>query len=429
LVDADRWVDCSCHGRHWGAYGAAGLLLLDGDGRVLLQQRAPASQHGGTWGIPGGAKAAGEADSACALREAVEEVAGLDPAHVALVDSYVVRHGTAWSYSTFVGRVAGTPAVSAGAETVGVAWVGVADVGGYVLHPGFATAWRDGLRAKVEAQSNRLLIEGWRCFALDDEDQLHPPFMLRYRPENSEPLAGRQSAARCIEHDHPAPAPGCTCGARATVDLSALLEAVAGRTFTGSMLPILAECGVLARVRLLGEVLLGVDIPTDDPPTTWRAAGMELLELHLAPALGGRADGLVARYGVPVAAYDAEEWPSAVNALDATAAFQPPAEDVDGFRAAIARVGFGRKDTSAPAFVKVGRDMCATLRAGCSRGDAVRVLFDGPGEPSRAQAEGFVAAAVEFLCPDCAHAPSAPMFTPGVSSAQDLFRAAKGLLR
>jgi len=56
----DSWVNCSCHRRHWGAYGAAGLLLLDGDGRVLLQQRAPASQHGNTWGIPGGAKAAGE---------------------------------------------------------------------------------------------------------------------------------------------------------------------------------------------------------------------------------------------------------------------------------------------------------------------------------------------------------------------------------
>ncbi len=25
-MDADRWVNCSCHRRHWGAYGAAGLL-------------------------------------------------------------------------------------------------------------------------------------------------------------------------------------------------------------------------------------------------------------------------------------------------------------------------------------------------------------------------------------------------------------------
>ena len=59
----DSWVNCSCGGRHWGAYGAAGLLLLDDDGRVLLQKRAGASQHGGTWGIPGGAKATGETDS------------------------------------------------------------------------------------------------------------------------------------------------------------------------------------------------------------------------------------------------------------------------------------------------------------------------------------------------------------------------------
>ncbi len=39
-MDADRWVTCSCHGRHWGAYGAAGLLLLDGDGRGVIHPAA-----------------------------------------------------------------------------------------------------------------------------------------------------------------------------------------------------------------------------------------------------------------------------------------------------------------------------------------------------------------------------------------------------
>ena len=47
-------------GTHWGPHGAAGLLIHhddpeDGQTRYLLQKRAPWVDHGGTWGIPGGA--------------------------------------------------------------------------------------------------------------------------------------------------------------------------------------------------------------------------------------------------------------------------------------------------------------------------------------------------------------------------------------
>lgn len=44
----EGWVDCTCGGRLWGRSGAAGVLLLDGHGRVLLQRRAASGHHGGT---------------------------------------------------------------------------------------------------------------------------------------------------------------------------------------------------------------------------------------------------------------------------------------------------------------------------------------------------------------------------------------------
>ena len=57
--DGDGWVTCDLGHRHWGLYGAAGLLLhrptATGD-EVLLQHRATWSHHGGTWGLLGGAR-------------------------------------------------------------------------------------------------------------------------------------------------------------------------------------------------------------------------------------------------------------------------------------------------------------------------------------------------------------------------------------
>ena len=60
LQPGDGWVECTCGRRHWGLAGAAGLLVArrgqDGRvGHVLLQHRAPWSDQGGTWGVPGGA--------------------------------------------------------------------------------------------------------------------------------------------------------------------------------------------------------------------------------------------------------------------------------------------------------------------------------------------------------------------------------------
>jgi 8-oxo-dGTP pyrophosphatase MutT (NUDIX family) len=141
--DGDGWVRCEAGHRHWGLFGAAGLLLSrpgDDTVEVLLQHRAEWSHHGGTWGLPGGARHRGETATAAALREASEE-GGLDPADVRVHGRYDDGHG-GWSYVTVLGTAAvGTSARPTGGESIDVAWVPVAGVGELPLHPGFGMSW------------------------------------------------------------------------------------------------------------------------------------------------------------------------------------------------------------------------------------------------------------------------------------------------
>lgn len=72
--DREWWVTCDAGHEHYGEHGAAGLLAYSArSGRYLIQQRAPWVDHGGTWGIPGGALKANEDPRVGALREAREE--------------------------------------------------------------------------------------------------------------------------------------------------------------------------------------------------------------------------------------------------------------------------------------------------------------------------------------------------------------------
>ena len=48
--------------------------LVDGDGRVLLQQRAPGRSMAGLWEVPGGKVEAGERPEAALIRELDEEL-------------------------------------------------------------------------------------------------------------------------------------------------------------------------------------------------------------------------------------------------------------------------------------------------------------------------------------------------------------------
>ncbi len=141
--DGDGWVECAQGHRHWGRFGAAGLLLHrqgQTETEVLLQHRAEWSHHGGTWGLLGGARHHDEPPVTTALREATEE-AGLPPEAAAVSGQYDDDHG-GWSYSTVVAAEIGrTEPRPTSAETVEVRWWPVSSLPEVPLHPGFAQTW------------------------------------------------------------------------------------------------------------------------------------------------------------------------------------------------------------------------------------------------------------------------------------------------
>jgi 8-oxo-dGTP pyrophosphatase MutT (NUDIX family) len=139
IGDGDGWVECAAGHRHWGRFGAAGLLISDGK-RVILQHRAPWTHEGDRWGLPGGARDSHEDPTSTALREAQEE-ADIDADLVEPLALSVDDHG-GWSYTTVLARPAGViEPHAANAESVDVTWWGRAEVDGLPLHHGFAAAW------------------------------------------------------------------------------------------------------------------------------------------------------------------------------------------------------------------------------------------------------------------------------------------------
>jgi 8-oxo-dGTP diphosphatase len=142
--DGDGWVECAAGHRHWGRYGAAGLLAhrrsASGTREVLLQHRAEWSHFGGTWGLLGGARASHETAVQGALREAAEEGA-VDARQVRVDGRYDDDH-IGWSYVTVV--VTASDALAArpsGGESIDVVWHDVDQVADLPLHPGFAASW------------------------------------------------------------------------------------------------------------------------------------------------------------------------------------------------------------------------------------------------------------------------------------------------
>jgi 8-oxo-dGTP pyrophosphatase MutT (NUDIX family) len=150
--DGDGWTRCAAGHRHWGRFGAAGLLLSrpasgrgdgDPDGfgfEVLLQHRAGWSHHGGTWGLPGGARESTETALSAAFREAAEE-GGLAVEHLTAYGRFDDDHG-GWAYATVLASApADTSARPTGGESIDVAWRSPAEVADLPLHPGFAASW------------------------------------------------------------------------------------------------------------------------------------------------------------------------------------------------------------------------------------------------------------------------------------------------
>ncbi len=139
MGDGDGWVYCSAGHKHWGRFGAAGLLLA-GEQGAMLQHRAPWTHEGGTWGVPGGARDSHEEVVATALREAAEEAA-LDAAMIAPLGWWVDDHG-GWSYTTVVARPRGPVHWQVrNAESVEIRWWPDDEVTTLELHRGFAATW------------------------------------------------------------------------------------------------------------------------------------------------------------------------------------------------------------------------------------------------------------------------------------------------
>jgi 8-oxo-dGTP diphosphatase len=140
--DGNGWVRCELGHRHWGRFGAAGLLAYVAGGPVLLQQRTWWSHHGGTWGLPGGARDSHESALAAALREAHEEC-GVPPGAVQQRAVFTDDHG-GWSYTTVLAEAAEPFAVrSDNDESDEVAWVPSGSVSALALHPGLAAHWAE----------------------------------------------------------------------------------------------------------------------------------------------------------------------------------------------------------------------------------------------------------------------------------------------
>ena len=139
MTDGDGWLECAHGHRHWGRFGAAGLLAVAPGPYVLLQHRAPWSHGGDTWGVPGGARTSTETAEQAARRETVEET-GLDLADLVVHAEHVLDHGT-WTYTTFVASLPERRPLVADRESVDLRWVAVDEVDLLPLHTAFAASW------------------------------------------------------------------------------------------------------------------------------------------------------------------------------------------------------------------------------------------------------------------------------------------------
>jgi 8-oxo-dGTP diphosphatase len=157
--DGNGWTTCGQGHRHWGRFGAAGLLAFapdDGQTRVLLQRRSWWGNHGGTWGPPGGARDSHESAVTAALREAEEECA-MPADAVSVTGIFLDDHG-GWSYQTVIAAAPRPfPVRAVSSETSQASWVAAEDVEALDLHPSFAEQW-PVLRAAL--QPLEIIVDG-----------------------------------------------------------------------------------------------------------------------------------------------------------------------------------------------------------------------------------------------------------------------------
>jgi len=140
----ERWIYCDAGHVHWGANGAAGLLLRyvprNGDAEYLLTQRSRWVDEGTTWGMPGGAIRDGESPETAAERETIEEIGQLPSYRVTGIEAQDCGGG--WVFHIISADVARRFEAYCGQETDATGWFGVDSIRELPLHPGLRR-WLD----------------------------------------------------------------------------------------------------------------------------------------------------------------------------------------------------------------------------------------------------------------------------------------------
>jgi len=140
-LTAERWTICQQGHVHWGALGAAGLLLSHRraeETAYLLAQRSRVVDQPGTWGIPGGAMRDGESPSDAARRELIEEIVVQPEYAVTAVQRSDCGGG--WAFWTLLGEVSEEVETYCGAQTESTGWFTLDQMRMLDLHPEFK-AW------------------------------------------------------------------------------------------------------------------------------------------------------------------------------------------------------------------------------------------------------------------------------------------------
>jgi 8-oxo-dGTP diphosphatase len=142
--DGDGWIQCRCGSKHWGKFGAAGILIFregdKGEREIFLQHRAPWVHNGDTWGIPGGARDSHESITEAAMREAHEET-GIKSDHLTPLSLFTDDHGD-WRYDTVIAAAhSEISADSPNDESQEMRWVALSEVTMLDLHPSFSKTW------------------------------------------------------------------------------------------------------------------------------------------------------------------------------------------------------------------------------------------------------------------------------------------------
>src|SRR6185437_9187997 len=193
--DGDRWVTCAQGHEHWGAHGAAGLLIRhrgdDGRYRYLLQKRSGDVDEPGTWSIPSGAIGKDESPEAGARREAREEIGAL-PQHLEHHHTVTSTDCGDWQFHTVV-MDAGEHFLPRGGgdtehETAGTAWHTAAEVGQLKadgqLHPAFADSWDKVRRSRGKTVTSA--VEPY-----DEEADEYRPWHKRWEGETEQDSRAR----------------------------------------------------------------------------------------------------------------------------------------------------------------------------------------------------------------------------------------------